>query len=250
MRTTVNLLTARVSAILIPALLYMMTLAPLSAAAQERAGSSRSGLIAAASMQQEKLEASDGAANFGSSASLNNNKLVVGAYYSQVGGKLHQGSAYFFSRTGSVWHQQAKLTANDGAADDLFGSAVVIDDNFIIAGVPQKLIGFGNSVDTNQHGAIYVFSIEADDGNPKIEDAGIKGKKLIVSGVNFDSPTEIYVNGQKQKKTFNDDLTPTIKVTAKKAGKLIAPGQTVTIYVRNSNTGIRSNEFMFTRPVD
>ena len=83
-----------------------------------------------------------------------------------------------------------------------------------------------------------------------IQAVNIKGKKLIVSGARFESPTQIYVDGQKQKKTFNDEVTPDILVVANKAGNFIAPGQTVKVQVRNANTGETSNEFMFTRSVE
>jgi hypothetical protein len=64
-----------------------------------------------------------------------------------------------------------------------------------------------------------------------------KRKKLIVTGANLESPTEIYVDGEKQKKTANDDQSPSTTVVARKAGRFIAPGQTVIIQVKNANTG-------------
>lgn len=43
------------------------------------------------------------------------------------------GSAYIFERSGTSWTEQAKLTASDGAADDLFGS-VSISGQYAIVG--------------------------------------------------------------------------------------------------------------------
>ena len=44
------------------------------------------------------------------------------------------GSAYVFTRTGTTWTEQAKLTASDGAADDQFGSSVAIAGDTIVVG--------------------------------------------------------------------------------------------------------------------
>jgi hypothetical protein len=41
-----------------------------------------------------------------------------------TGNDAWQGSAYIFIRVGSIWTQQAKLTAIDGVANDIFGNAV------------------------------------------------------------------------------------------------------------------------------
>ncbi len=70
--------------------------------------------------------------------------------------------------------QQAKLTANDGAGNDEFGSSVAIDGNIVVVGAPGNTVG-GN----NNQGAVYVFrksggnwknltqiaKLTADDGN-------------------------------------------------------------------------------------
>ncbi len=41
------------------------------------------------------------------------------------------GAAYVFTRSGTTWSQQAKLTAADGAAGDYFGSGVAIDGDTV-----------------------------------------------------------------------------------------------------------------------
>ncbi len=81
--------------------------------------------------QQAKLTAHDGAAAyyFGSSVALSGDTALVGAYYDD--GK---GSAYVFTRSGTAWTQQAKLTAADGAATDWFGSAVALSGDIAIIG--------------------------------------------------------------------------------------------------------------------
>lgn len=80
----------------------------------------------------------------------------------------------------------------------------------------------------------------------RITDVVRTGKKLLVNGENFQVGAVIEINGQKQK-TANDEENPTTMLIAKKAGKMIAPGETVAVTVLNAD-GTRSAPFMFTRP--
>jgi len=82
--------------------------------------------------QQEKLLASDGAGGdtFGQSVSLDGDYAIVGAY----GNDGYAGSAYVFKRNDANWSEQAKLTASDGAADDLFGICVSISGKYAVVG--------------------------------------------------------------------------------------------------------------------
>jgi len=84
---------------------------------------------------------------------------------------------------------------------------------------------------------------------PVITGASVSGKKLFVAGASFGSDATLFMNGEKQKKTRNDDSNPTTLLVAKKSGKLILEGQTVMLQVENSD-GKLSNEFLFTRPVE
>ena len=65
----------------------------------------------------------DGAANdnFGSSVAISDGTIVVGAYYDDDKGS-NSGSAYVFEKSDSSdatsWTQAAKLTPDDGAAND------------------------------------------------------------------------------------------------------------------------------------
>jgi len=80
---------------------------------------------------------------------------------------------------------------------------------------------------------------------PVIQDATIQGKQLIVTGLNYDTGAKILVDGEKQK-TANDDLNPSSILIARKAGKFIGPGQTVSIQVQNAD-GLVSDPFSFKR---
>ena len=69
-----------------------------------------------------KILPSDGTAGdfFGCPVSISDNFAIVGSYGDDDNGS-YSGSAYIFERNGSTWSQVAKLTASDGAANDLFG---------------------------------------------------------------------------------------------------------------------------------
>jgi len=104
--------------------------------------------------QQAKLTASDGAAydEFGSSVSISGNLALIGAPADDNGVNTDQGSAYVFVRSGSSWTQQAKLTASDGAASDIFGTDVAISGTYALVGA------FGDDAGANANqGSAYVF---------------------------------------------------------------------------------------------
>ena len=84
---------------------------------------------------------------------------------------------------------------------------------------------------------------------PVITGASISGKRLIVTGQNFDSGATLFMNGDRQRKTGNDETNPTTVLIARKAGNLISAGQTVILQVRNSDNTL-SNEYSFTRAVE
>ena len=86
--------------------------------------------------QQAQLTANDGAAEdwFGISVSLSGDTALVGAYGDEIGSYTYQGSAYVFTRSGTTWAQQAKLTASDGTSSDYFGRSVAILRRHSISG--------------------------------------------------------------------------------------------------------------------
>jgi hypothetical protein len=107
-----------------------------------------------------KLTASDGAANdqFGFSVAVSGDggTVVAGAFSATIGSNSRQGAAYVFVKPATFWlttTETAKLTASDGAIDDLLGIAVSIsgDGGTVVAGAPQAFISFF------RQGAAYVF---------------------------------------------------------------------------------------------
>jgi len=100
--------------------------------------------------QQQELTASDGAADdfFGNSVAVSGGTAVVGA----GGHDAYQGAAYVFVQSGTLWTQQAELTASDGAADDFFGTSVAVSGGTAVVGPTQHKVGSNVS-----QGAAYVF---------------------------------------------------------------------------------------------
>ncbi len=87
-------------------------------------------------VEQAKLTASDGAAmdEFGRQVAIDGDTIVVGSRWDDHAGGANAGSAYVFTRSGTVWTQQAKLTASDAAAGDEFGFALALSGNTVIVG--------------------------------------------------------------------------------------------------------------------
>ena len=108
--------------------------------------------------QQTVLTANDGASGdaFGISVSLSSDgsTALIGADTKNVGSNQFQGAAYVFTRSGTVWSQQTKLTASDGISDDCFGFSVSLsgDGNTALVG---KFM-FTNP--TSNAGEAYVFT--------------------------------------------------------------------------------------------
>lgn len=90
--------------------------------------------------RQMVLYANDGQQGdyFGCAVALTGNTAVVGACGDDVGGNVDQGSAYVFTRSGTTWSLQQKLTASNGDEDDHFGQAVAVD---YVGGVYTAVIG-------------------------------------------------------------------------------------------------------------
>ena len=100
----------------------------------------------------EKIQASDPGLNdwFGESVSINSDATyaVVGAYNKSGGG-----AAYVFTRSGSTWTQQQKLTASDAQSGDRFGYSVAISGDGQYIGIGAYDEDTAGSV----AGAVYVF---------------------------------------------------------------------------------------------
>jgi hypothetical protein len=105
--------------------------------------------------EQQKLTASDGAASdsFGYSVAISGDTVIIGAFRDDTAAGTDAGSAYIFTRSGTAWTQQQKLTASDGATDDSFGVSVAISGDTAIVGAPLDDTAAGSNA-----GSAYVFT--------------------------------------------------------------------------------------------
>jgi hypothetical protein len=104
--------------------------------------------------QQAKLVASDAASNdqlgFAVAISSDGNTVIAGALGTAAGG-----AAYVFTRSGTTWTQEMKLTAGDAAMSDNFGYSVALsaDGNTALVGALGEDDG-----GTTENGAAYAFT--------------------------------------------------------------------------------------------
>jgi|GEM_PF-2164936 len=120
-------------------------------------------------IQQAKLTADDADAGdfFGNSVSISGDNAIVGAI-----GDDDSGSAYIYHSPiedpddgeddeedvdDGEWLEQAKLIADDGAFDDLFGFSSSISGDYAIVGA------WGNDDNGDGSGSAYIFSLDDDD---------------------------------------------------------------------------------------
>lgn len=96
--------------------------------------------------QQAKLIASDAAAQdfFGAPLALEGDMAVIAAPVDDNANGGNAGSAYVFTRSGSTWIQQAKLTPSNGAANDIFGSSVALSGDTALIGANGHAGGSGS----------------------------------------------------------------------------------------------------------
>jgi hypothetical protein len=84
--------------------------------------------------------------HFSTSVSLSGNVIVGGAPQNDL-----RGAAYIFRWNGTHWVQAQKLTASDGAQDDLYGHSVAVDEGVAVIGAFQHGGAFASS------GSAYVY---------------------------------------------------------------------------------------------
>ena len=107
--------------------------------------------------QTAQLTAADGSNNdkFGFSVAVSGPDIAVGSPLHQVGSNGDQGAGYVFTKPGPLWkdtNQADELTADDGAAGDLFGLPIGISN-----GIPVAAAGLHSVGARASQGALYVF---------------------------------------------------------------------------------------------
>jgi uncharacterized protein (TIGR03437 family) len=106
-------------------------------------------------IRQPKLVADDSDALdlFGCSVALKGSVLAVGAKGNTIGSNKQQGSVYIFAHRDEGWKQQQQLSADRGAAEDLFGASVAVWGETVLVGAPEVDIDGARN-----QGAAYVFT--------------------------------------------------------------------------------------------
>ncbi|WP_036841644.1 Ig-like domain-containing protein [Polaribacter sp. Hel_I_88] len=129
-----------------------------------------------------KVIASDGTerAYFGGDVAIYGDYAIVGAY----GDLSNKGAAYIYKRSGENWIEETKLTASDGAANQLFGGSVAIFGDYAVVGAHY------NHENGYEAGAAYVFKRT---GNTWVQEA-----KLLASdgGISDRFGISVDINGE------------------------------------------------------
>jgi len=102
--------------------------------------------------QLAKITASDGAADdrFGNSVAVGCGRIVVGAHQDDDNG-TNSGSAYIYNLDGT---NETKITASDGAANDIFGYSVAVGCGRIVVGASK------DDDNGNRSGSAYIFDLD------------------------------------------------------------------------------------------
>ncbi len=105
----------------------------------------------------ERIEASDAGADdeFGHAVAIYDDVVAVGAWR-EDGIAEDSGAVYIFRAEGGVWKEEAKLTASDAEADDLFGRSVALWENLLAVGATGHL-------EDGKYGAVYLFRFDGAD---------------------------------------------------------------------------------------
>lgn len=141
--------------------------------------------------EQASVHASDAEAEaqFGTSVAISGETLIVGSFLKDSAGLTDAGQAYVFTRSGTVWTENAILSASDKAAATNFGdfgSAVGISGNTVLVGSP-----FANRAGLRDAGQVYAYTlvvpISAAVSFPTV---GITGGKSVIGTVTLGAVPE------------------------------------------------------------
>lgn len=105
-------------------------------------------------VQENKITSStpESGAKFGASVSIDNNRLMVGAPYSDNGIFTSCGAVYFFQRVAAQWNQLNKFFKPGSAGDDRFGTSIDLQGNYAIAGAP-----FDDGTESDEGSAVIYY---------------------------------------------------------------------------------------------
>jgi len=111
-------------------------------------------LLAYVPLQEAKLTAADAGLfdAFGFRVVISGYTAIIGAPGDNLPGRIGAGSVYVYVQSDGIWTLQAKLTADDAATMDRFGSSVALSDDTAIVGAPYD--DHAGGIDA---GSAYVF---------------------------------------------------------------------------------------------
>lgn len=130
-------------------------------------------------VEEVKVRASDAEPDdqFGEVVAIDGNHLVVGSRLNECADtSFNCGSAYVFSRHAGSWSETVKLIPDDIAPLDLFGAAVAVRGNVVVAGASRL-------DDGPMPGTAYVFALDGEDcdggGVPDVCESDADGDGVI-----------------------------------------------------------------------
>lgn len=88
--------------------------------------------------------------SFGASVAIRGDTMAIGAPADNDNG-FRSGAVYVFRKIESAWRLVAKLTPDDAAANDRFGTGVAVDGGTVVVGTPY------HSTPAEETGAAYIF---------------------------------------------------------------------------------------------
>jgi len=147
--------------------------------------------------QAQKLTPVDAAANdlFGCSVGISVDTVIIGACNDNG-----NGSAYIFTRSGSLWIQEAKLAALNASTDDKFGSAVSVSGDIAVVGAywhdNAAIVNSGSAFvfarsGTSWYLEAHLAAFDASEEDRFGIDVEVSGNVAVI-GAYFDSDAGIY----------------------------------------------------------
>ncbi len=140
---------------------------------------------------QGQLVPSDtsGVGSFGTSVSLEGDRLLVGSPGNYIDRQVARGSVYVFERRQGIWTQSAKLIDSTGASSQKFGSSVALSGNTDLVSSPNRLYanvkGTVTSFQRNSNGTWTsngLLPVPKADQDPNAAPPQLFGSSLSLSG--------------------------------------------------------------------
>ncbi|NQU06452.1 MAG: choice-of-anchor D domain-containing protein, partial [Calditrichaeota bacterium] len=191
-------------------------------------------------LHEFKINANDPAASdyFGCAVSISGDYAIIGASGEDPGNVSNAGSAYIFHRSGDDWVQQAKISASDPGADDIFGVTISISGDYAIVGAwredPGDVLNAGSAYIFHRSGDEWTQQAKINASDPGAWDyfgasVSIGGDYAII-GANWEDPGDVDAAGSAY--IFHrsgEDWTQQAKINASDAGTSDLFGNSVSI---------------------